>query len=97
VGEFRTAVREQIAAARVAGFDETGFRVEGRLVWVHCAQTGTYSLITVHPKRGREAMDAAGVLPAFRGIAVHDAWAPYDTYTAAGHALCAARSTPSPR
>ena len=35
-------------------------------------------------------MDAAGVLPAFRGTAVHDAWAPYDTYTTAGHALCAA-------
>ena len=90
LGEFRAAVREQIAAADVAGFDETGFRVAGSLVWVHCAQTEKYSLITVHPRRGREAMDAAGVLPAFGGIAVHDAWAPYDTYTTAGHALCAA-------
>lgn len=88
--EFAEAVREQIAGAQVAGFDETGFRVEGRLVWVHCAQTGKYSLITVHPKRGREAMDAAGVLPGFGGIAMHDAWAPYDTYTGVGHALCAA-------
>lgn len=88
--EFQTAVREQIAAAEVAGFDETGFRVAGRLAWVHCAQTEKFSLITVHPKRGREAMDAAAVLPTFRGTAVHDAWAPYDTYTAAGHALCAA-------
>jgi transposase len=90
LGEFHAAVRGQIAAADVAGFDETGFRVAGRLAWVHCAQTDRFALITVHPKRGREAMDAAGVLPAFRGIAVHDAWAPYDTYTAAGHALCAA-------
>jgi hypothetical protein len=30
------------------------------------------------------------VLPGFRGVAVHDAWAPYDTYTGATHALCAA-------
>jgi transposase len=90
LGEFETAVRDEIAAADVAGFDETGFRVEGALAWVHCAQTEHYSLLTVHPKRGREAMDAAGVLPGFRGTAVHDAWAPYDTYTAAGHALCAA-------
>jgi transposase len=88
--EFTEAVREQIARAEVAGFDETGFRVEGKLVWVHCAQTSKYSLITVHPRRGREAMDAAGVLPGFGGIAVHDAWAPYDTYTSVGHALCAA-------
>ncbi len=35
-------------------------------------------------------MNAAGVLPGFTGTAVHDAWAPYDTYTAATHALCGA-------
>jgi transposase len=45
----------------------------------------------VHPKRGTEAMDAAGVLPAFTGIACHDAWKPYDSYGhVAGHALCGA-------
>ena len=44
-------------------------------------------------QRGREAIDAAGVLPAFRGIAVHDAWAPYDGYAGlAGHALCNAHA-----
>jgi len=46
-------------------------------------------LVTVHPKRGTEGMDAAGVLPSFAGIAVHDAWAPYDTYRGvAAHSLC---------
>jgi transposase len=25
-------------------------------------------------------MDATGLIPEFRGIVVHDAWAPYDTY-----------------
>jgi hypothetical protein len=43
----------------VAHFDETGFRVEGRLHWVHSASTGKYSLVVVHGKRGRVAMDAA--------------------------------------
>lgn len=33
-------------------------------------------------------MNAAGVLPNFHGVAVHDAWAPYDTYRNATHALC---------
>ena len=48
-------------------------------------------LVTVHPKRGKQAMDAAGVLPAFAGIACHDAWKPYDGYDGvAGHALCGA-------
>ncbi len=81
-------VRAALAAAPVAHFDETGLRVAGRLHWVHSASTGEYSLISVHPKRGRVAMDAAGVLPGFTGVAVHDAWAPYDTYTTATHALC---------
>jgi transposase len=33
-----------------------------------------------------------GVLPTFGGVAVHDAWAPYDSYTAAGHQLCCAHA-----
>lgn len=90
LGEFTDQVRDQIAKAKVAGFDETGFRVAGALRWVHCAQTGRYSLLTIHAKRGTEAMDQAGVLPGFTGTAVHDAWAPYDAYTSASHSLCAA-------
>jgi transposase len=88
LGEFTERARQEIADAPLAHFDETGLRVAGRLHWVHSASTGKWSLITVHRKRGVEAMNAAGVLPAFRGIAVHDAWAPYDTYTKADHALC---------
>jgi transposase len=85
---FGEWVRERITAAEVVHFDETGLRVAGKLRWVHSASTGKYALIWVHDKRGRGAMDAAGVLPAFTGIAVHDAWAPYDCYPAATHALC---------
>jgi transposase len=87
---FLEHAREQIAASDVAGFDETGFRVQGRLHWVHCARTGTYTLLMVHPRRGRQAMEAMGVLPRFAGVAVHHAWAPYDTYTGPEHQLCCA-------
>ena len=55
---------------------------------MHSASTATDVLLRVHPRRGVKGMDAAGVLPRFTGVAVHDAWAPYDTYTDLTHALC---------
>ena len=90
--EFLTEATDRIAEAAVAGFDETGLRVAGKLHWVHCARTGKYTLITCHRKRGRKGMDAAGVLTRFRGVAVHDAWAPYDTYVDLNHQLCCAHA-----
>jgi len=83
------AIVTALIASQVAHFGETGFRVAGKLAWVHSASAGKYVLVTVHPRRGKQGMDAAGVLPAFTGIACHDAWAPYDTCDGvAGHALC---------
>jgi len=90
--DFLEQVRENITASAVAGFDETGFRVAGRLHWVHCARTGKYTLLMVHPRRGRQAMEAMGILPSFAGVAVHDAWAPYDTYSRPDHQLCCAHA-----
>ncbi len=93
LGPALEVIRQAVTAAPVAHFDETGFRVAGKLAWVHSASAGKFALITVHPRRGREGMDAAGVLPGFGGIAVHDAWAPYDTYSGvAGHGLCCAHA-----
>ena len=89
---FLERVRGNIAASDVAGFDETGFRVAGRLHWVHCARTGKYTLLMVHPRRGRKAMEAMGILASFTGVAVHDAWAPYDTYPSPDHQLCCAHA-----
>jgi transposase len=89
-GDFLTAVRTALAGAGLAHFDETGFRVAGKLHWVHSVSTGKYSLLYVHRRRGRAAMDDGGVLPSFAGIAVHDTWAPYDCYPQATHALCCA-------
>jgi transposase len=85
---FVATVAAGLADAPVVGFDETGTRVAGRLAWVHTACTQRLTLLSVHPKRGVEAMDAATVLPRFAGVAVHDGWAPYRSYTQATHALC---------
>jgi len=92
LGGFLEHAREQVAGSDVAGFDETGFRVDGRLHWVHCARTGKYTLLMVHPRRGKKAIEAMGVLPSFTGVAIHDAWAAYDSYTRARHQLCCAHA-----
>jgi transposase len=85
-------ITDRIADADVAHFDETGLRTAGKLAWLHSACTDIDVLLTAHEKRGTKGMDAAGVLPRFSGVAVHDAWAAYDTYTDIAHALCNAHA-----
>jgi transposase len=87
---FAEQVRGLLRAAPVVHLDETSARVAGRGHWVHSASTQTLTWQIAHPKRGREGIDAAGVLPGFTGVAVHDDWAPYRTYPTATHALCGA-------
>lgn len=88
---FMNTVASRIADSAVAHFDETGFRVAGKLHWVHSASTPEFTHLSVHPKRGRIAMDAAGVLPFFTGLAVHDAFVSYNGYQQiTDHQLCLA-------
>jgi transposase len=84
---IEAAIREAIRAAPVAQMDETGVRIAGKTRWLHYVGTATRALYTWHPKRGREAIEAVGVLPEFAGTRVHDAWAPYLSYGGA-YALC---------
>ena len=88
--EFLEEVRAALQRSDVAHFDETGGRIDGELSWIHCASSETLTLYTAHDKRGRDGIDAAGVLPGFEGTAVHDGWAPYRLYENARHALCGA-------
>ena len=77
-------------------FDETGGRVAGRLHWIHVACNDTWTLFHLDRKGGRVAMDAAGVLPSFRGVAVHDGLVVYRQYDQALHGLCKAHHLREP-
>jgi transposase len=83
-------LRELLIASPVIHCDETSGRVVNELWWVHVASTSQLTLLTAHAKRGIEGMDAAGVLPVYAGVPVHDCWGPYSHYTNACHALCGA-------
>jgi transposase len=90
LGGFLEVVRARLRTAPVAHFDETGGRVGKRGHWVHVAGTPAWTLYHLDVRRGKRAMDAAGVLPVFTGVAVHDGLVGYRTYDTATHALCTA-------
>ena len=81
-------IKQQLIAADVAHFDESGLRVEDRLNWLHVASTNQLTYYAVHPKRGQVGMKALGILPEFKGRAVHDHWKSYFTFDNCQHALC---------
>jgi transposase len=74
--------------APVLHSDETGVRRGGRLAWVQVASTNQLTRYAVHAKRGREAIDALGILPNYTGVSVHDGFPTYRRYTRCRHALC---------
>jgi transposase len=81
-------IKEGLSQARVGHFDETGLRVGGKGIWVHVASTAKLTHYAVHEKRGSEATEEVGILPSFRGVAVHDGWSAYQQYEQCAHALC---------
>jgi transposase len=81
------SIKNEITSSEVAHFDETGLRTDGKTRWVHSASTESATHYHVHNKRGAEASISAGILPNFKGTAVHDGWKPYASFKCR-HGLC---------
>lgn len=84
----RAAVKGQLQQAKILHVDETGLRVTGKLHWLHSASTDKLTDYEVHTKRGKEAMDTAGILGNFHGKLVHDHWKVYFSYDGCEHVAC---------
>lgn len=80
-------IADAVAQANVAGADESGFRVAGKLNWLHTAVTDALTWLGLHTKRGKIAFEDFGLLYRIKGTLVHDGWASYRELDCA-HALC---------
>ena len=85
---FEQALQGALLKEAVLHFDETGTRCEKKSHWLHVASTSQATLYALHAKRGKIGMDAMGILPKYKGIAIHDEWGSYFRYKQILHGLC---------
>lgn len=90
VSETVNRIKHKVSDSGLGHFDETGTRVDKKLWWVHDASNCEFTYLDIRPKRGYLGMEQCGVLPLFRGIAMHDCWASYWSYGDCQHAICCA-------
>jgi transposase len=88
--ETELKIKRGLRRSPIIHADETGLRVEGRLHYVHVASSAHLTHYAADARRGKAAIDEVGVLPAYRGIYVHDGWLSYTHYPGCRHALCGA-------
>ena len=88
LGAWEQAAIDQILAQPTVHVDETSLRVERKNHWIHVCSAGDITLKFLHPKRGREAIEAINVIPRYGGTIIHDCWASYLAYEHCDHGLC---------
>lgn len=87
LSDWETRQKELLKSAAVLHTDETGSQVNGKRDWAHVCSTDTLTLYQYHRKRGKEAHEAGGILPFFKGILMHDRYSSYNGYDCK-HSFC---------
>ena len=76
-------IGERVAAAKVRHLDETGYRVAGKLQWLHTTSSLTHTFYRAGEKRGAVPEELKG------GVVVHDHFRPYcGRMDKVAHAFC---------
>lgn len=83
-------IRKKMVLLGLIHCDETGTRVDGKTWWVHNVSNCDFTFLSIDRKRGWIGMNAAGVLPDYYGITVHDCWSSYWKFSDCTHAICCA-------
>jgi transposase len=81
-------IRQELLTSDLLHADETGLRVNQKTEWLHVLSTSQLTYYAVQPKRGQIALRQIGLVPEFKGILLHDAYASYWTFEQCQHALC---------
>ncbi|MGA7885107.1 MAG: IS66 family transposase [Acidobacteriaceae bacterium] len=76
------AIGERAAEAKVRHLDETGFRIAGKLQWLHTTSSQAFTFYRASERRGAIPQDLKG------GVVVHDHFLPYRRLDAVDHAFC---------
>lgn len=87
LAEVENNLKAALVKVAVLNQDETGTRVGKEGWWVHVCATDQLTHYAAYRSRGREAMDAIGITPRFRGTSVHDGLRSYQGYSFT-QALC---------
>jgi transposase len=78
-------IGERVAEAKIRHLDETGYRIAGKLQWLHTTSCLAFTFYRAGEKRGAIPQDLQG------GVVVHDHFLPYRRLDAVDHAFCNAR------
>lgn len=85
--DYYDDVMKQAMNADVLHSDETGIRVLKALWWLHVYSNDFFTVYAYHKNRGKEGMDAIGILSFFNGLLCHDFWKSYFNNNCT-HSMC---------
>jgi transposase len=82
-------IKQALLAVKLLHSDETGMHLHNKLHWLHVICTQFLTYLAWHPKRGRDAIEAIGILPTYQGRLMRDRLSSYDHY-ACSQSICGA-------
>ena len=86
--EFDQWVKYQLTHSVLLHVDKTGFNINGKRHWLHCASNLEYTYYYPHERRGTDAINEIDILPQFIVVLCHNHWKLYYTYLFCLHSLC---------